>query len=104
MRSYAQTSGRIGRFSHLKAYDLANKVVLFAPDGLSCHEVADELEAELVEMGLTRERGHCGDVGHSWFVFPDGVVLDPYRPGCHPQVLLIDPIVAHEYRADKAVV
>jgi hypothetical protein len=42
--------------------------------------------------------GKCGPIEHSWLLFSDGVILDPYVPGRLPAVQLVDPIVGSAYR------
>lgn len=67
-------------------YQLGNKP-------LRCHEVARAVGHML---GLQAVDGWFGMVEHSWLwatpfvpLSPLPNVLDPYRPGCHPQVLLL---------------
>lgn len=80
-----------------RAEDLVSRVSDRWGNELRCHELA-----RAICIGLSDEfvvvDGKCGPVEHSWLVFPDGVVLDPYVPGRLPAVQIVDPIVGTMYR------
>jgi hypothetical protein len=98
VRSYAEKQGLIMLFSERTAYERVAAEVMLMPDDLSCVQVCDRVE-ELVEVfGFKRRRGRCGMVDHEWFENNRGVILDPYRPGCFPQVLVLDGLIAGEYK------
>jgi hypothetical protein len=102
VRTYVVAADRID-IRHREAAVLAQFALELADEETNCHELADAIEAELAGMGWRRCRGRCGLVDHSWFVHLEtNVVLDPYRPGCEPPVLLIDPCVALEYVEEMA--
>lgn len=70
-----------------------------------CHELARAVLEELaqperawLEDALAAVDGRVGAVEHTWLRFSgSGAVLDVYRPGVHPQVLLVDRLVAADY-------
>ena len=76
---------------------------------LRCHELAravlsialsDTTRGWIVRAAreLTVVDGKCGPIEHSWLLFSDGVILDPYAPGRMPAVQIIDAIVGTAYR------
>lgn len=72
-------------------------------DGCRCHELARAVHHYISRMfapaQIIVEDGKVGPVEHTWLrVAPTGNVLDVYRPGCMPSVLLLDSIVAGDYK------
>lgn len=113
MISYAMS--KCFRPYHVVAWDDARQLVdLVQADGgnqpyIRCHELARAVLLEMSEVivqGRNKYRdalevhdGKVGHVEHSWLRFTkSGVVIDVYRPGLHPQVLLVDSIVAMDYK------
>lgn len=67
-----------------------------------CHELARAVNARLrkqfASADLRVEDGKVGPVEHSWIrIMGTGNIIDVYRPGCVPAVLLLDELVSHEY-------
>jgi hypothetical protein len=104
VRPHAVTSGQLGR-GHDRALQHATELFHSLEEGLSCHEVVEAMQFSMGRMGCHPMRGRCREVEHSWFAFEDGAVLDPYRPGFVPPVVLVAPTIASlDYReADHAV-
>jgi len=48
----------------------------------------------VLDHGLVVVDGKCGPIEHSWLVFGDGTIVDPYVPGRMPAVQLVDAFVA----------
>jgi hypothetical protein len=72
-------------------------------DDCRCHELARAAYRVILDKlpaaTLIVEDGKVGPVEHSWIrIAPAGTVLDVYRPGTKPSVLLIDSLVANEYK------
>jgi len=86
----------------LIAHRIATAIVERMPeDGRSCHQVASQLSDTLhntYSIETTVVHGSLHGIDHSWLRLPTGKILDPYRPGFHPCVLLIDPFAALEYK------
>lgn len=63
---------------------------------LRCHELARAVHRSLdvLDHGLVVVDGKCGPIEHSWLVFGDGTIVDPYVPGRMPAVQLVDAFVA----------
>lgn len=84
---------------HAEASSLVASVTL---DECRCHELARAV-LEMLESRIHPERlsvvdGRVGGVDHSWLMFSETrVVLDVYRPGFYPQVVLVDRLVAGDY-------
>lgn len=75
-------------------------------DELRCHEIVRALWSILPGDRWHAFDGKCGPVEHSWLVFAGDlhrlVIVDPYAPGCHPSVLLLDMLAASHYvRGDE---
>lgn len=74
---------------------------------LRCHELARAVHRVLYNNDRNDDfpsivvDGKCGLIEHSWLLFHDGVVLDPYVPGRLPSVQIIDAIVATSYCPGK---
>ena len=69
---------------------------------LRCHELARAVQVSVKTLpqasALVVVDGKCGLIEHSWLVFADGTILDPYVPGRLPAVQLVDAIVGAAYR------
>lgn len=105
------------RDSHLCLLDRVQQYVSRVSNSwgneLRCHELARAVQqAALADstrgwiVRAARELivvdGKCGPIEHSWLLFPDGVILDPYVPGRMPAVQLVDSIVGTMYRPGDA--
>jgi hypothetical protein len=68
-------------------------------DDCRCHELARAVLAVIKDHSLVLEDGRVGPVEHSWLRFRQSWnVLDVYRPGVMPGVVLVDRIVSLDYR------
>lgn len=91
---------------HLEIYAAAASLVASVTmDECRCHELARAVLEELTATskcgdveGLTVVDGRVGGVEHSWLVFTKSlVVLDVYRPGFYPQVVLVARLITGDY-------
>jgi len=69
---------------------------------LRCHELARAVQRVLDPPRLIVVDGLCGPVEHSWLIFGDGTILDPYVPGRLPAVQLIDKLLGSHYTRHSA--
>jgi len=81
-----------------RACDLVRRVEF---DGCRCHELARAVLLALTGdlPTLLIQDGKVGFVEHTWLRFTaTGNVLDVYRPGVLPGVLLVDGMLAGDYK------
>jgi hypothetical protein len=89
----------------IQLWDAAKRLVAKVRlDDCRCHELARAV-AIILDPEATKtiiEDGKLGPVEHSWIrIKPLGHVLDVYRPGCMPQVILLDSLMTYDYATGR---
>lgn len=102
MRTYGER--KVFTIIEMEMWSFAKRLVeKVKSDDCRCHELARAvhhfISRRYAPAVILVEDGKVGPVEHTWLrIAPVGNVLDVYRPGCLPSVLLLDSLVAGDYK------